>query len=102
MDLILDPNDGRETGLDQPLRQFRPEDIVVDAPDPYAQLLNDHVRRVLDDYAGKVNARAAELAELGFALEEVDRKVISDPVDLSSDSMRMRIQGTYRIVRAPD
>lgn len=47
-------------------------------------------------------ALPAELAEYGYGLEEVDWGFVSEPMDPSSDSVRMRIEGTYRIVRLPE
>lgn len=95
MNLILDPDDGRETCIDQPVRKFNPALLALPHPDPWSALLNDEIRRMTDDYAMKVRARAEELFELGLALGEVAYECVPD-----DDGRTMRMRGTFRVVPA--
>lgn len=94
-DLLLDPDDGRDVDLKLPRHVFTmpppPE------PSPLAQEMDEYIRRLYVDYIGKVSAEADRLGLLGLALEEVEREVVSDPFDPTSDRVTMRIRGTYRI-----
>lgn len=98
--LILNPDDGRETCVDQPIRKFDPTSIAPLGPDPLSQFFNNEVRRVTDDYYAKLRAKAEELANHGLALEEVTFEFA--PTDPQVDSLVMRLRGEYRIVSAEE
>jgi hypothetical protein len=92
-DLTLDPDDGRETGLNLPRHVFPAS--AATPTNPYAAELDELIRRNYLDYRAKVDAKAAELAEYGLALEEVQVRPDSD---YTSAPPTIRMVGTYRIV----
>ncbi len=103
--LVLDPDDGRHLGRPMPKptfpSPFKPQPVLhlLEDPDGSRQQtmndsLNDMIHRTYLDYRAKVEAEAAELAALGFGLEEVEHGTEVD----EDNPNRMRIRGTYRIV----
>ncbi len=101
--LVLDPDDGRALWLSKPVfpSPFEPQPVLhlIEDPDGSAQRamndsLNEMIHRAHLDYVGEVEAKAAELAALGFGLEEVER---GTDVDEYNPNL-MRIRGTFRVV----
>ncbi len=95
MGLVLDPNAGRETGLNQPLRTS-PRQPPSTAP-WQADAINDLIGRVVDRYAMDVTAAAEALAAYGLEMESLD--VVTDPIDPAADTLTFKIRGTYSIRR---
>lgn len=99
--LRLDPNDGRDIPLRLPRHEVGRYAEPPAQPNPHADLLDDVIRRMSDDYAGQVAAKAEVLANLGLGLEEVEHTVATDEF-VGNGEMRVTLRGTYRIVPLPD
>ncbi len=93
MDLVLDPNDGRETGLNQPLRTPRRQ--PAERRPWYADAVNDLIGRVVDRYALEVTTAAEALAVDGLEMEPLE--VVADPIDPAAETWTFTIRGTYKV-----
>lgn len=99
MDLLLEPDDGRETGLRLPRHTFT--SMPQPEPSPYARLLDDVIRALAADYSARVDAAHVLAVAQGLQLEEVEPpRVVPDEMD-GDDQTRIRVVGTYRLVRRP-
>ncbi len=91
-DLVLDPDDGRDTGLNLPRPRFADHTSDLPAPPGMAEF-SIVIQRMVDNYRRKVIERAEELARCGLGLGEVAYETVAD-----DDPNVMRIRGTFRIV----